>query len=55
MDRLKDFIYEISDLIFGGAVLLIIILVSTYQLHGWFNISLPENIEKIIPISTGTI
>ena len=48
MDRLKDFIYEISDLIFGGAVLLIIILVSTYQLHGWFNISLPENIEKII-------
>ena len=29
MDKLKDFIYEISDLIFGGAVLLIIILVST--------------------------
>ena len=53
MDKLKDFIYEISDLIFGGAVLLIIILISTYQLHGWFNISLPENIEKIIPISTG--
>ncbi len=49
MDKLKDFIYEISDLLFGASVLLLIILISTYQLHGWFNISFPNNIKNIIP------
>ena len=51
MEKFKDVIYEISDLIFGFVVLIFIIVISTYQLHGWFNISMPKNLDQIIATS----
>lgn len=51
MDKFKDIIYETSDLIFGLTVLIFIIVISTYQLHGWFNISMPKNLEQMMPAS----
>lgn len=48
MEKFKDIIYEISDLIFGFIVLAFIVVISTYQLHGWFNISMPKNLDQII-------
>ncbi len=51
MDKIKDFLYEISDLIFGAIVLLAVVVISISQLNGWFNVSVPKNIEKILPVS----
>lgn len=49
MEKIKDIIYQISDILFGLIVLLAVLLVFTFQLYGWFNIDMPQSIARFIP------
>ncbi|SHJ90897.1 endolytic transglycosylase MltG [Tepidibacter formicigenes] len=47
MEKLKDILYEISDLILGFVVLLVIISTIGWQLYGWFDSSEAKSAFKI--------
>lgn len=49
MEKIKDIIYQISDILFGLIVLLAVILIFTFQLYGWFNIEMPDSIARYMP------
>lgn len=46
MEKLKDFIYEHSDLFFTTVIVLVVGLVVSSSLYGWFNIKDEENKYK---------
>lgn len=56
MNRFKDFLYETSDLILGGVILVFMLFVVGWQLYGWFtpqdfviDYKEPEEIVVTIP------
>ena len=49
MEKIKDIVYQISDILFGLVVLLAVLLIFTFQLYGWFNIDMPQSIARFIP------
>lgn len=51
MEKIKDIVYQISDILFGLIVLLAVILIFTFQLYGWFNIEMPQSIARLVPNS----
>lgn len=51
MEKIKDIVYQISDILFGLIVLLAVILIFTFQLYGWFNIEMPQSIARFVPNS----
>ena len=46
MEKLKDFIYEHSDLFFTAVIVLVVGVVVSSSLYGWFNIKDDENKYK---------
>ena len=46
MEKLKDFIYEHSDLFFTAVIVLVVGVVVSSSLYGWFNIKDEENKYK---------
>ncbi|WP_028830304.1 endolytic transglycosylase MltG [Proteocatella sphenisci] len=46
MEKLKDFIYEHSDLFFTTVIVIVVGLVVSSSLYGWFNIKDDENKYK---------
>lgn len=46
MEKLKDFIYEHSDLFFTTVIVIVVGLVVSSSLYGWFNIKDNENKYK---------
>lgn len=52
MDKFKDIMYEVSDLLFGFVVLLFIVFTINYQLHGWFR---PVSANTICATNTSEI
>lgn len=41
MEKIQDWIYEISDILFGVFILAGVIFITSHQLYGWFNIGNP--------------
>lgn len=43
MEKLKDFLYEQSDIFFTIAIVSVVIAVVSFNMYGWFDIDSPEN------------
>lgn len=52
LDKIKDFLYYISDLLFGAAVIAMVLAIFWYNVGGFFVDNLPEDIGRRIPFAT---